>query len=257
MAPARITDFFRQRLVDSNQALTARPPPPPPARAPPAPGPAAAPAKRQTFLDVGQRGLGHRTCPACGMCYDPAFSADAAKHQRFHEARLLGGPPRFAPKGADCIALPGAGSLLVLAHGPETAGLVQQITALMDAAPVLGLAYTVYAVVGADHDVRAFALVEAIQAAHGASPQAAPQPCRLAAARTPARIGIARIWVAPLHRKAGLATLLLEGVRRTYARPLVVGRRALAFSQPTADGFALAAAYQRGLFPDCSCLVYL
>lgn len=72
----------------------------------------------------------------------------------------------------------------------------------------------------------------------------------------PAAIGITRIWTAPSGRRTGLATRLLEAVRKGFARPLAVSKKMIAFSQPTTEGLALATRYQQGLFTDGLCLVY-
>ena len=84
---ARITDFF-QRKLDVDQPVI----PSKPTRHPvvsedevqerqPA-------AKRQAYLDFGQKGLSQRTCKDCGMCYDPAFKEDMQRHRVFHQKHL-------------------------------------------------------------------------------------------------------------------------------------------------------------------------
>jgi N-acetyltransferase len=115
-------------------------------------------------------------------------------------------------------------------------------------------AYQCY-VVAEGRRVLGLCLAEPIAQAHAARPHADPaMVCALAGdGPVPAALGIARIWVAPERRKRGLATALLDAVRAAFAEPLVVGKRMLAFSQPTAAGYALAASYVAPLQP----LVYL
>jgi GNAT superfamily N-acetyltransferase len=63
------------------------------------------------------------------------------------------------------------------------------------------------------------------------------------AALPSAVLGVAQVWVSPLHRRRGLGGALLDAAaaHALYACPLPRG--ALAFSQPTGDGAALAAAW--------------
>jgi hypothetical protein len=147
--------------------------------------------------------------------------------------------------------------------------LVDRVNACMEAAAlVLDRSCRVYVVLAEpqrpqqqQRQLLALAVLQPIREAYGAAPH--PEDPGLACVLAPggparpAALGVARVWVAPGHRRCGLAVQLLDAARRTFARPLVVARRALAFSQPTASGFALAARYQAGCFePGVSCLVY-
>ena len=58
-----------------------------------------------------------------------------------------------------------------------------------------------------------------------------------------ATCGISHIWVASAHRRRGVARALLDAARRHLASSFEVPLDELAFSQPTAQGRALAAAY--------------
>ena len=58
-----------------------------------------------------------------------------------------------------------------------------------------------------------------------------------------ATCGISHIWVASAHRRRGVARALLDAARRHLASSFEVPLEELAFSQPTAQGRALAAAY--------------
>ena len=63
-------------------------------------------------------------------------------------------------------------------------------------------------------------------------------------------LGVHRIWTVPAHRRAGLASRLLDAVaaRCIYGYPVVKARRGVevAFSQPTGKGQALARRWTGG-----------
>ncbi|TYH02732.1 hypothetical protein ES288_A09G164300v1 [Gossypium darwinii] len=55
--------------------------------------------------------------------------------------------------------------------------------------------------------------------------------------------GIRAIWVTPSNRRKGIATQLLEAVRKSFSNGYVTEKSLLAFSQPSSDGQALASNY--------------
>ncbi|KAK7243389.1 hypothetical protein RIF29_38184 [Crotalaria pallida] len=55
--------------------------------------------------------------------------------------------------------------------------------------------------------------------------------------------GIRAIWVTPSNRRKGIASQLLDAVRKSFCVDLVLERTQLAFSQPTSSGKALAYGY--------------
>ncbi|KAK8554050.1 hypothetical protein V6N13_072970 [Hibiscus sabdariffa] len=55
--------------------------------------------------------------------------------------------------------------------------------------------------------------------------------------------GIRAIWVTPSNRRKGIATELLEAVRKSFCRGYVIEKAEVAFSQPSSDGQALASNY--------------
>ncbi|KAF2443922.1 sister chromatid cohesion acetyltransferas-like protein Eco1 [Karstenula rhodostoma CBS 690.94] len=59
-------------------------------------------------------------------------------------------------------------------------------------------------------------------------------------ARTPAILGISRIWTSNLHRKHGVATTLLNSARSNFLYGMTIGKEEVAFSQPTESGGKLA-----------------
>ncbi|KAL5737095.1 hypothetical protein ACOSQ2_031883 [Xanthoceras sorbifolium] len=59
----------------------------------------------------------------------------------------------------------------------------------------------------------------------------------------PAVCGIRAIWVSPSNRRKGIASQLLDAVRRSFCMGFVVEKFQLAFSQPSSAGQALASNY--------------
>ncbi|KAK6244435.1 hypothetical protein QUC31_010844 [Theobroma cacao] len=59
----------------------------------------------------------------------------------------------------------------------------------------------------------------------------------------PAACGIRAIWVTPSNRRKGIATQLLEAVRKSFCMGFVIEKSQLAFSQPSSEGQALASNY--------------
>lgn len=133
------------------------------------------------------------------------------------------------------------------------------INELMAAADIEDISrHQVYVVLDKEGTVKGALLAETIKSAH-LIPEGSTESSLVldeSAPKFPAAIGIARIWTAPAARRQGLAVRLLEALRRCYARPLIISRKMVAFSQPTTEGLALATRYQAGLFDGGSCLVY-
>ena len=73
----------------------------------------------------------------------------------------------------------------------------------------------------------------------------------------PAAVGIRRLWVHPRHRRSGVATALLEAVRRNTAFGSVLPATMVAFSSPTEAGARFARQYvRRSAGPSSNALVY-
>jgi GNAT superfamily N-acetyltransferase len=100
----------------------------------------------------------------------------------------------------------------------------------------------------ADAEAEAEAEAEAGPAAPAPGPAPALPPPDISRARVSRRrvavaLGVAQVWVAAAFRRRGVARGLLDAARRHAVFGCEVPRAALAFSQPTAGGLALAAAY--------------
>jgi GNAT superfamily N-acetyltransferase len=97
-----------------------------------------------------------------------------------------------------------------------------------------------------------------LAAAAGAAPLARPALARTSLLRAgdhwamdlrrpaQATLGVAQVWVHPEYRRRGVARALLDAARTCAVYAYVVPAREVAFSNPTGDGQALAAAYCGG-----------
>lgn len=89
MAPtAKITDFFARRLTTDDLPKDHTHDRIKKAPLDQQPRSITSTSMKQSFLDVGQKGLAQKTCKECGMCYDPSFKEDLQRHQRFHVEKL-------------------------------------------------------------------------------------------------------------------------------------------------------------------------
>ncbi|KAJ1540082.1 Establishment of cohesion 1, partial [Nowakowskiella sp. JEL0078] len=67
--------------------------------------------------------------------------------------------------------------------------------------------------------------------------------CTVSDEKIPVICGVSRIWVSPLHRRNGIATVLLDSLRSNFVFGTTIEKDKLAFSQPTDAGQRLASSY--------------
>lgn len=252
-ASTRITDFFRKRLIDDSQDVPKHEKP-----AVSKDDEIVAKRTKQTYLDLGQSPF--KTCPVCNMCYDPSFPDDLKKHRK-HYSKVLKEFPNgtiLIPTGIPldrCSRVVGYQMIMVTSDSAARAmlSLVEKINDHLMSAAALDFdqrQYKIYLAVDDASMVAGMVLAES-------QPEAFPSKdlCEIDRSQEPVKVilGISRIWVAPRRRKQGLASAMLDFVRETFAKPVKISKRMVAFSQPTSDGFALAMAYSH---PN-PCLVYL
>lgn len=83
---------------------------------------------KQSFLDVGQKGLAQKTCKECGMCYDPSFKEDLQRHQKFHVEKLgKMGKILFSQAGVSPDAVMNGLSLFILNGDNKQVNLTETI----------------------------------------------------------------------------------------------------------------------------------
>lgn len=235
---------------------------PPPTRPPPPRPPRLA---VQTHLDLGQASFHSTTCPDCGLLYAPGDPADEALHRVHHAAAVKG--PRVGPGGSVRVVREGVaaqppsarrGSSALsstsgrILHAPPGRRPAAVAAAIARAEAALGTppgftdprggksTHVLLYEAASDRRVAGVAVVEAL-----------PRGCRVtrwksengSPPRTRPAAGVRAVWVAADHRRAGIASALLDAGRDVVAPLARVPRGALAFSAPTDEGAALAAAY--------------
>ncbi len=217
----------------------------------------------QMYLDFGQSNFGRRkVCNVCGMMWVQGAPDDEAQHEAFCSSFLKGIPFLGWRKERVAAEWPedgrGEGARVVEIRPNDPSKHLSKLKEVLKQADAdMGFARRKEEVV----KQRAFIyisgkrvvgciLAEAINserlllkdAEHGSSttePQSKTAPDK----ETAAMVGIYQMWTHQSYRRKGIATRLLDTVRQRFVWGMNMGREALAFSQPTTDGLALAQAY--------------
>lgn len=218
----------------------------------------------QTYIDLGQRNFGRTVeCRECGFIYAEGEANDEAAHRKHHKQALQAVCVRSVLAELHVVGEREDGDRIVALRdtdGAEALRKIAQAKARLDAelgstpaladqglcAMMLLEAYT--------GRLRGFALVEPRECAHRAVPPELDDGARGAedasagalchdGTTAAAMAGISHIWTDPRDRRRGVARALLDAARKHFATGFELPRSQLAFSQPTALGRCLAAAY--------------
>ncbi len=215
----------------------------------------------QMYLDFGQSNFGRRkVCNVCGMMWTQGAPDDEVQHASFCSSFLKGVP--FAGWQKERVASEW------LEEGKE-GGRVVEIRP-DDPSKHLGKLKDVLKQADADMGFtrdnqeavkqRAFLyiagkrvvgciLAEAIDSEcltleegtePGGGSNNTPEQFKTA---PPLMVGVYQMWTHQSYRRKGIATRMLDTVRQRFVWGMVIGYEALAFTQPTTDGLALAQAY--------------
>lgn len=209
----------------------------------------------QTYLDLGQRSFARVIeCAECGLAYTHGEEADEAAHRLHHRRMKQGVHVRGALACRKVLAELSDGGCIVALHandGPDALRKLDEIKALLDAelcsTPTLpeGLRAFIYLEARTGR-LLGCAITEPLTRAFGAVPpdDAADEGIIThdGVART-ALCGISHIWTDRRCRRKGIARALLDCIREHFAMGFQLPIDQLAFSQPTAAGRRLAAAY--------------
>ncbi|XP_041971877.1 nascent polypeptide-associated complex subunit alpha, muscle-specific form [Aricia agestis] len=198
----------------------------------------------QYVIDAGQRALGAAQCPECGVVYQRGDPRDERDHRLHHDAADV---LRFPGWKEECVVGRwGAARALRVRGGAagwrRVAALLRRLLQ-----PALGLpdlprpdhVYTAYLYIESRRIV-ACAVLEPRTRAYRMLPGEPPCCSR---EDYPVKCGVARIWTAQGARRRGVAARLLECARASLLHGAVLERADVAFSAPTPDGAAFAAAY--------------
>ncbi|KAM8846614.1 N-acetyltransferase ESCO2 isoform 4-T6 [Synchiropus picturatus] len=218
----------------------------------------------QLIIDAGQKQFGATTCSSCGMIYSVDNPEDNFQHSQFHH-RVLSSIKFVGWKKERVVAEFWDGKiLLVMPDDPRYAvRKAEEVRRVADSE--LGFQQLAlnrpsqtktYLYVSAERLVVGCLVAEPIRQAYRVLDQPEShsdltkdnflENHRAWCCSTdpePALCGISRIWVFSLARRQGVATRMLDTVRRSFSYGSHLSTRELAFSDPTPDGKRLATAY--------------
>ena len=217
--------------------------------------PSTAPASRkkeQLYLDFGQKSFGQQlTCATCGMVYTKGEPRDEQAHRKHHERVVSGASMQEGP-AEHVIERLADGSRVVMIDGQRASEpmlrRVRHALALME--PELGdvalpASYRALMRISGQARLMGATVIHPVQSACRAVPHAEGSAEALRHDGMPRRAacGISHIWVHPSARRDGVASSLLDAVCKHAGGTFELPKESLAFSQPTALGRRLAAAY--------------
>jgi len=211
----------------------------------------------QTFLDFGQRDIGPISCAQCGMMYSRGVAEDEALHAAHHKSKV-GGVDFHGWQCEEVVWRGGEeGGDRIIAVGPKfgAAGHRTKVLEVLEAAgkDVGGFAGTIdpsderlkvfLYIAGAEKKVAGVSVGENDVPAQRLDPSQPAVVIALEDKKETAVAGIKLIWSHWGYRRRGVATALLEAVRRNICYGYTVPKGKCAFSTPTTSGRALATRY--------------
>ncbi|XP_060129194.1 N-acetyltransferase ESCO2 isoform X2 [Zootoca vivipara] len=218
--------------------------------------------KDQMIIDAGQKYFGATVCKSCGMVYSAASPEDETQHAQYHQ-RFLEGIKYVSWKNEHVAAEFWDGKIvLILQDDPKYAiKKAEAVRELVD--NELGFKHVVlrcptqtYLFVSTEKKIVGCLIAEPVRQAY----QVLSEPTTVSGSPTndslehqrawccstkPEKVfcGISRIWVFSLMRRRGIASRLVDVMRRTFLFGSFLNTNEIAFSDPTPDGKLFAARY--------------
>lgn len=205
--------------------------------------------KEQLYLDVGQKQIGHVTCPVCHMVYTYAEPKDQLEHCRFH--KKLTSTIQFDgwkhervveefPDGRILMVLP-TDQKKQLQKVNEIRQLIERELGHDTTATLNPHQSKTFLYISGFKKVVGCVVAEKIEAGYRAINKSC---CHYTSAESEqALLGIRRLWVFGPLRRQGLAVRLLDAVRHNFVYGRVISKQLIAFSDPTPDGKKFASSY--------------
>lgn len=205
----------------------------------------------QMMIDAGQKKFGATQCNTCGVLYEIGNPEDEASHQAYHDGfvssvRFTGWKNENVVREFDHIG--GRVIMVKPTDGVHAWRKVEEIREIVDRD--LGFSDTVIRnkentnvfMYILDKRIIGCLIAEKIDKAYRVVPG------RLFCSSNKAEkvyAGISRIWVHPIQRGRGVATILADTMRANMFPYTVLTTDQFAFSDPTESGMAFAEAYTR------------
>ncbi|CAL4180359.1 unnamed protein product, partial [Meganyctiphanes norvegica] len=214
----------------------------------------------QMMIDAGQKKFGATQCTTCGVLYEIGNPADEASHQAYHDGfvssvRFTGWKTERVVRELDHIG--GRVIMVSPTDGVHAWRKVEEIRDIVDRD--LGFSDTcirnkestnVFLYI-LDKRIIGCLVAEKIDKAFRVVPQEQKEDSgagRLICCSNKAEkvyVGISRIWVHPVQRGRGVATVLTDAMRANMFPYLVLAIDQFAFSDPTENGMGFAESYTR------------
>lgn len=218
--------------------------------------------KEQLYLDLGQKKFGHVCCRSCGMIYTYGQTQDSVDHYRFHQTLMKGISFQGWKKERIIERYPEGRIIVVLPSDPKQhQKKIDDIISAIDCE--LGYTYRsedsrssnkfkTFLYISNHKEVIGFVMAEQIKEAYRLlvsdnenkvnTPSSLKTWC-CSETSEEALVGINRIWVLSCHRRKGLATQLMDAVRKHFIFAYTVPKHLVAFSDPTPNGKSFASRY--------------
>jgi len=210
----------------------------------------------QLYIDFGQKEISPIICPDCGMPYNPSIQEDDVQHQNYHNI-IIDGIEYNGYKTDKIIKKISSGiyiskvtmSEATINHKKKLSQILNLIETELGAVSLkeeyidnykfflyiknkklIGCAIVRDVKEGykieMNQDINEISTIEKIN--------------KSLVSKVPTLCGISRIWVSKKERKKGIASQLLENIRKNFLFNMTLERSQIAFSQPTKLGTKLA-----------------
>lgn len=202
--------------------------------------------KDQLILDVGQSNLKEVHCSGCGLLYVNGDDLDEAFHANHHSACKALTFPNW--KNTRCVRIWNFDTIVQVKQGDAKAWWekVRQVLEVVD--KELGYPEEwdppsqVYLHIKKNRIVGCLT-AKPLKSAHRLLPDLGLTANFCSEETYPVKVGISRLWVHAEHRRDGIASVLVDTLRRSYSFGMILKIDDIAFSAPTEDGKQFATKY--------------
>lgn len=202
----------------------------------------------QYQIDAGQKKFGEKQCSECGLLYQQGDPDDEIQHSVYHSnfqtLRFVGW------KNENIVGYYGADKVIVVKWDDPKVwhvkcasilAIVDKELGIMSESSVISSNMKVFMYISEKQVVgclvgmtlsRAYKLYESTTDMTTCSEESYPVKC-----------GICRLWTHPAYRRQGIASKLVDTLRRNFVYGYILSRDDIAFSVPTPDGKSFVTKY--------------